>query len=211
MHLSICNYVDNNDNYELYHDIIAMFEKYKNTLLRGLSLYNYIQNNNPSLIIKEHKESVKLYYLSQMSNSTATRAVSSRNLRINLRKFRDKELATLQNMRSIRRYTIRRRVEEVINSANTDNFIMTNNEGAGEGNIENDESDTTVDSNDSDDLEENKENSSSDDESKNDSDNDSDNENDDNENNQDNITNEVEDDGVGVGNILASIIDEDFQ
>ena len=77
-------------------------------------------------------------------------------------------MATLQNMRNIRRYTIRRRVEEVINSANTDNFIITNNEGAGEGNIENDESDTTVHSNDSDDLEENKENSSSDDESKND-------------------------------------------
>ena len=27
MHLAICNHVDTNESYELYHDIIAMFEK----------------------------------------------------------------------------------------------------------------------------------------------------------------------------------------
>ena len=105
-----------------------MFEKYKNTLLRGLSLYNYIQNNNPSVIIKVHKESVKLYCYHKCQQY-GYKSGKFKNLRINkvleTRKWRHYKVCT-----SIRRYTIRRRVEEVINSANIDNFIMTNNEGA---------------------------------------------------------------------------------
>ena len=131
MNNAICNYVKTGDSYELYHDVLNIFEKFKTTILKNVALYRYIEKNNATVILNECRNILRLYYLSEMSNSASTRIVSYRDLRAQLSKFAAKHSEDIRT-RNILQARNRRTRRRIMNSlVSSENVIIESNDLSG--------------------------------------------------------------------------------